>query len=165
MAKFWISSLRRSCLVDVDVSCSGFVEARSRRSLGLRPSANSMGVLPFEVTRVFLTVAALRINWAGVLCAKVVWSRFFGGCLHECQEKLFEQSYTHLSSVWPWSMRSCLKSLYIVHTIEYLHVMRLVEGHIQTNRLRVHLEGVHPPMKLRRNFRWRGTVTWMCCRM
>ena len=26
---------------------------------------------------VFLTVAALRINWAGVICARVVWSRFF----------------------------------------------------------------------------------------
>ena len=151
MAKFWISSLRRSCLVDVDVSCSGFIEAGSRRSLGLRPSANSMGVLPLEVTRVFLTVAALRINWAGVLCAKVVWSRFLEA-VSTSAKKLFEQSYTHLSSVWPWSMRSCRKSLYIVHTIECLHVMRLVEGHIQTNRLRVHLEGLHPPMKLRSNF-------------
>ena len=66
---FGISSLRRSCLVGVDVSCSGFMEAVSRRSLGLRPMANSMGVLPLKVTCVFLTVAALRINWAGVnLC-------------------------------------------------------------------------------------------------
>ena len=24
----------------------------------------------------FLTVAVLRINWAGVICARVVWSRF-----------------------------------------------------------------------------------------
>ena len=29
------------------------------------------------VTCVFLTVAALRINWAGVICARVAWSRFF----------------------------------------------------------------------------------------
>ena len=31
--------------------------------------ANSTGVLPLMVTCVFLTVAALRINWAGVICA------------------------------------------------------------------------------------------------
>ena len=29
-----------------------------------------------EVTCAFLTVAALRINWARVICARVVWSRF-----------------------------------------------------------------------------------------
>ena len=51
-----------SCLVDVDVSCSGFMEAGSMRSLGLRPMANSMGVLPLRVTCVFLTVAAFLIN-------------------------------------------------------------------------------------------------------
>ena len=76
MGNFWISSLKKSCLVGVDVSYSGFMEAGSRRSLGLRRMANSMGVLPLEVTCVFLTVAPLRINWAGVICASVVWSRF-----------------------------------------------------------------------------------------
>ena len=35
-----------------------------RRYLGLRPMANSMGVLPLEVIEVFLTVAFLRIIWA-----------------------------------------------------------------------------------------------------
>ena len=39
-------------------------------------SANSIGVLPLRVTCVFVTVAALRINWAGVICDRVVWSRF-----------------------------------------------------------------------------------------
>ena len=34
------------------------------------------GRLATEVTCVFLTVAALRINWAEVICARVVWSRF-----------------------------------------------------------------------------------------
>ena len=63
-------------MVGVDVSCSGFMEVGSRRSPGLRPVASSMGVLPLEVTCVFLTVAALRLNWAGVICARVVWSRF-----------------------------------------------------------------------------------------
>ena len=52
------------------------MEARSMRSLGLLPMANSIGVLPLRVTCVFLTVAALRINKAGVICATVVWSRF-----------------------------------------------------------------------------------------
>ena len=60
----------------MDVSSSGFMEAGSRRSLGFRPMASSMGALPLKVTCVFLTVAALRINWAGVICARVVWSRF-----------------------------------------------------------------------------------------
>ena len=58
MANFWISSLRRSL---------DSWEAGSRRSLGLLPMANSIGVLPVQVTCVFLTVAALRINWAGVI--------------------------------------------------------------------------------------------------
>ena len=60
----------------MDVKCSGFMEAGSKRSLGQRPMANSIGVLPIEVTWVFLAVAALRINWAGVICARVVGSRF-----------------------------------------------------------------------------------------
>ena len=60
----------------VDVSCSGFMEAGSMRSLGLLPKANSTGILPLRVTCVFLTVAALRINWAGVICDRVVSSRF-----------------------------------------------------------------------------------------
>ena len=46
------------------------------RSLGLFPMADSIGVLPLRVTCVFLTVAALRINWAGAICDRVVWSRF-----------------------------------------------------------------------------------------
>ena len=49
--------------------------AGSMRSLGLFPVANSIGVLPLRVTCVFLTVAALRINWAGVICERVVLSK------------------------------------------------------------------------------------------
>ena len=33
--------------------------------------ANSTGVLPLRVTCVFLTLAAWRINWAGVICDRV----------------------------------------------------------------------------------------------
>ena len=54
--------IERSCLVGVDVSCFGFMEAGSMRSLGLLPKAYSKGVLLLRVTCVFLTVAALRIN-------------------------------------------------------------------------------------------------------
>ena len=35
------------------------------------------------------------------------------------------------------------KCLNVVHLVESLHAICLVEGHIRTNRLRVHLEGVH----------------------
>ena len=52
-------------LVDVNFSCSGFMETGSMRSLGLLPIANLIGVLPLRVTCVFLTVAALHINWGG----------------------------------------------------------------------------------------------------
>ena len=48
----------------------------SMRSLGLLPMANSMGVLLLKVSWVFLTVTASRINWAGAICDRVVWSRF-----------------------------------------------------------------------------------------
>ena len=43
-SQFLISSWRRSCLVGVDASCSGFMEAGSMRSLGILPMANSIGV-------------------------------------------------------------------------------------------------------------------------
>ena len=75
MANFGISSLRRSCSVGLDVSCSGFMEPGSMRSLGLLPMASSKGVLPHKVTWVFVTVTALRINWAGVIWDRVDSSR------------------------------------------------------------------------------------------
>ena len=149
---------RNSCLVGVDVSCSGFMEAGSRRSLRLRPMANSMGVLQLKVTCVFLTVAALRINWAGVICARVVWSRFFEAVSTSAKRKFLEQSYTRLSSVRPWCMWSCRKYLHVAHSVECQHVVTMVESHICTSRLWVHLEGVHPLAKLSNNFRWEVLV-------
>ena len=94
-------------MVAVDLSCSGFMEAGSRRSLGLRPMASSMGVLPLKVTCVFLTLAALRINWAGVICARVVWSKFLEAVSTSAKRNFLEQSYIHVSSVWPCCMWSC----------------------------------------------------------
>ena len=65
------------------------MEAGSMRSIVLRPVANSMGVLPLQVTCVFLTVAALQINWAGVICAKVVvWSRFLEAVSTSAEKKV-----------------------------------------------------------------------------
>ena len=161
MANFWISSLRRFCSVGVDVSCSGFMEAGSKRSLGLRHMANSTCILPLEVTCVFLTVAALRINWAGLICARVVWSRFLEAASTSAKRN-FLNNRPPISARFgrPKSMRPCRKSLHVVHSIECLHVMRLVEGHIPTIRLRV-LESVHPLIKLSNDFRWRGTLAWL----
>ena len=62
-------------MVGVAVSCSGIMEAGCMRSLGLLPMANSIGVLPLRVTCVFLTVAALRINGASVICDREVLSK------------------------------------------------------------------------------------------
>ena len=50
-------------------------------------------------------------------------------------------------------MRSCRKSFHVVHSVECLHVVGLVEGHFRTYRLRVHLKRVHPLMKLSNGFR------------
>ena len=70
--------------------------------------------------------------------------QILGSCVHECQEKFLEQSYTHLCSVRTWCMWSCWNSLHVVHSVECLHVVRTVESHICPNCLRIHLECVHP---------------------
>ena len=41
----------------------------------------------------------------------------------------------------------------------------MVESHIYTNRLRVHLERVHPLMNLSNYFRRRDTLAWIGCQM
>ena len=46
--------IEKVLFVDVDVSCSGFMEAGSMRSLGLLPIAYSTGVLSLRVPCVFL---------------------------------------------------------------------------------------------------------------
>ena len=56
-------------------------------------------------------------------------------------------------------------SLYVVHSVDCLHVVRMVESLFCTNRFRVHLEHVHPLMKLSNGFRWRGTFAWTGCQM
>ena len=148
-------------MVGADVSCSGLKEAGSKRSHGLRPMTHSIGVLPLKVTCVFLTVAALRINWAGVICARVAWSKILEAVSTSAHRNFLNNRTPNLGSIRPRSMWSCRKSLHIVHLIECLHVMRLVEGHICPNRL--HLGSVHPFMKFGNDFRWRGTLTWICC--
>ena len=154
---------RRSCLVHVDVSCCGFMEAGSMRSLALLHMANSMGVVPLRVTCVFLTVAAFRIKRAGVICARVVWSRFLRlspRVQRETSWTIVHPSQLDLATV---CVRACRKCLYVEPSIESLHVMRTMESHVCTNRLRVHLESVHPLMKFGNDFRWRCSLTWVCC--
>ena len=81
-------------------------------------------------------------------CARVVWSKFLE-VVSTCAKRNFLTSRTPISARFgQGSMRSCRKSLHIVHSVECLHVVRMVESHIYTNRLRVHPERVHPLMIL-----------------
>ena len=98
MANFWVSSLRRSCLVGVDGSYSGVTVAGSKISLGLRPLAKSTGVSPLEITCVFLTVAALRINWGGLIHDRVVWSRVFLEAVSTSAKRNFLNNRTPISA-------------------------------------------------------------------
>ena len=131
----------------VDVSCSGFVEAGSMRFLGLLPMANSKGFLPLKVTCV-----SHRCSFAHQLVKRDLWQsgpvQTLGGCVHDCRKKLLKKLDTLFSSIWLRSIWSCRKSCHIVHSIECLHVMRFMEGHICTNRFRAHLESVHPLWKV-----------------
>ena len=69
-----------------------------------------------------------------------------------CREKLPKQSDTHFRSIWPRGVRSSTEFLTIVHSIEGLHIMRKMDSHVCTNRLRIHLESVHPRMKFGNDF-------------
>ena len=109
-----------------------------------------MGVLPLEVSCVLLTVVALRINRAGVICARVVWSKFLEAVSTSAKRNFLNRGRN---------------SLHDVHSVECLHVVRLVESHICTKRRRIDLERVYPLMKLGNNFRWRGTFAWIGCQM
>ena len=108
------------------------------RSLGLFSMTISTSVLPPRVTCVFLTVAALRISWASVICYRIVLSKFLE-VVSTSAEKPFKQSDSDFSSICPRSMWSSKKSLNVVHSIECLHVMKMMESHVCTNRLRIHL--------------------------
>ena len=111
----------------MDVSCSGFMETGSRRSLGFLPMASTTGVLPLKVTSVFLTVAALHINWAGVICGRVVWSRLFEAVSTSDKRNFLNSRSFHFCSVRPWCMWFCWNSVHVVHSVECLQVVRMVE--------------------------------------
>ena len=111
---------------------------------------------PLKVTCVFNTVAALRINWAGVICARVVWSRSLEP-VSTSVKRNFLNNRTPISARFGHGVCGPVGSLFtLCIRMECLHVMRLVGGHIRTNRLRVHLKSVHPLTKLSNDFRWRG---------
>ena len=120
------------------------------RSLGLLPMANSIGVLPLRVTCVFLTVAALRINWAGVSCLV----QFLEG-VSTCAERNFLRNRTPISARFGQGLCGPVGSvLMLCMRIESLHVMKSL---FSTDRLRVHQESVHALMMFGNDFRWRGT--------
>ena len=111
---------------------------------------NSIGVLPLKVIWVFHTVGALRINWAGVICARVVWSRFFEA-VSTSAKRNFLNNRTPISARFGHGVCGPVGILYVVHSVECLHVVRMVESHICTNCFRNHLECIHPLKKFSKN--------------
>ena len=115
------------------------------RSLGLLPCLIPQVFCHSEVP-VFLTVAALRINWAGVICDRVIWSRFLEAVSTRA-DRNFLNSRTPISARFGQGVCGPAgKPLYIKHSMECLHAMTMVEGQVCTSRLRIHLESVHPFM-------------------
>ena len=98
-------------MVGVDVYCSGLMEAGSVRSLGLLHMTNSVGVLPLRVTCVFLTVDALRINRAGVVCDRVVSARFLEA-VSTSAERNFLNNRTPISARFGHSVCGPVGSLF-----------------------------------------------------
>ena len=123
----------------------------------------SHGLLHWRFTTQSYLCVSHRRSFAHQLGRCALWQsslvQILRGCVHECREEPFKQSDTHFSPIWPRSMWSNRKSLNIVHSIECLHIMRMMESHICTNRRRIHLKCVHPLMKLGNNFCWRSTLT------
>ena len=134
-------------------------------SLSLLPMVKSIGVVPLTVTCVFFFVAALRINWAAVIWDRVVLSRFFEPASTGAERNFSNNRNSHLGSIWPRCVWSSWTSLHIDYSMECLHIMWMMESHVCTNRLRIHLKRVHPFMEFRNDFCWRGTLSRICCQM
>ena len=131
-----------SCLVGVDVICSGFMETGSMRSLGLLLMAGAIRVLPLRVTCVsHCCCLAHQLRRCDLTSSGLV--QIFEA-VSTCREKVLEQSLGHLSSIWPRCVWSSWKSLHIMQSIECLHIMWMMESHICRDRLQIHLERVHP---------------------
>ena len=97
------------------------------RFLGLLPMAHSKGVLPLRVTCELLTVAALRINWASVICDRVV----------------LQQSDTHYSSKFPRSVWSSRKKSHFAFDSMSAH--HEDDGKPCLHRSPPDSSGTHPP--------------------
>ena len=91
--------------------------------------------------------------------------QIFKDCMQKCRGKLLEQPYTHVSSNWPRDVWSNWKSLHIVYSVKFLHVMWTMESPICTNGLRIHLESVHPVIKSGKDCWWSRPLTWIGCQM
>ena len=151
VAIFIISSLSKSCLFGVDVSCAGSKEAGSMRSLGLLPTTDCIGVLPLRATCVFLTVAALRMNCAGVICDRVVLSKFLEAVCTSVERNFLKQSDTRFSSIWQ-GVCGPVGNFLILEFGRSLHITMMMECHVCTDCLPIHLDRIHPFMKFGDDF-------------
>ena len=66
---------------------------------------------PLKVTCVFLTVAALRIKWAGVICARVVRSRFLDAASTSAKRN-FLSNRTPISALFGHAICGLVGSLF-----------------------------------------------------
>ena len=149
-------------VVDVDVSCSGFMEAGSMRSLGLLPMANSTGVLPLRVTCVFLTVAALRNNWAGAICNKVVLTKFCGAIVSTSAERNFLNNRTPISARFGNGMYGPVRC-FSHYAFDRMPAYHGDDGnpclHISPSKSSGKI--IHPLEKFGKDLWWRGALTWI----
>ena len=100
----------------------------------------------------------LRAPVYGVICARVVWSRFLEA-VSTSAKRNFLNSRTPISAQFGHGVCGLVGNLFhVVHSVECLQVVRMVESHICTNRLRVHLERVHPLMNFGNYFRCGSTL-------
>ena len=100
----------------------------------------------------FLTVAALRINWASVICDRVVLTKFLEAG-PRVPRGIFLNNRTPMSARFGQGGCGPVGDLLnIVHSIECLHIMGMMESHVCANRIRIHMKCVHPLMKLGKCF-------------
>ena len=145
IANFWISSLRRSCFVGVDVSCSGFMEAWSMRSLGPPPHGQ---FLKRFATQGYLCVShrcclahqlgkcdLWQSSLVQILEAVSTLSRFLEAVSTSAERNFLHNRTPILARSGQRVCGPVRKSLHIMQSMEGLHVMRMMGSHICTHRL------------------------------
>ena len=107
----------------------------------------------------FLNVAALRTNWAGLICARVVWSRS-GEAASTSAKRNF---LNNLCSIRPAKEYVALSEVASHCAFDRMPACHEVGGRPYPNNSPSVLESVHPLMKLSNDFQWRGTLSWISC--